>query len=44
MEFLPDISLLEHYCTYSYTQDYAPLNTTHNCSGNFTGCSVGACV
>lgn len=35
--------LREFYCT-GIAEDYAPLNTTHNCTGNMTGCSDGACV
>ncbi|MEK6964447.1 MAG: hypothetical protein AABX70_08565 [Nanoarchaeota archaeon] len=37
------IQLKEYYCG-SILQDYAPLNTVFNCSGNFTACFNGACV
>lgn len=40
---LDAIVLREFYCG-GVSQDYSPLNTTTNCTGNFTSCSSGACV
>ncbi|HLC66205.1 MAG TPA: hypothetical protein VJK52_01050 [Candidatus Nanoarchaeia archaeon] len=40
-----DAIVLREWTCGGVSQDYRPLNTSHNCTGgNYTGCSAGACV